>query len=90
MPHKVSFENGTYGMLFNGCIEVLGETMYTEFDVTIVTGPERLWINGSIGQTAQRDDLAELWYRFRCCLIEIDLMEVKTLISCFELFRTHS
>ena len=47
-------------MLFEGAIEVFGKTDYTDFDVTIVTTPNRLYINGNMGQTAPRDDNPEL------------------------------
>lgn len=47
-------------MLFDAAIEVFGKTDYTDFNVTVVTTANRLYINGSMGQTAPRDDNPEL------------------------------
>ena len=66
---KVSFENGTYGMLLKSTIEVFGVTLYTEFDVDVVTTPSRLYINGSIGQTYPRADKPDLVDWLNCLVL---------------------
>ena len=62
---KVSFENGTYGMLFESDIEVFGCRNYTDFSVTIVKTPYKLYIDGIMGQTYPRENNPDL---FDCCL----------------------